>query len=557
MGTEKMTTFTTDLLRSAAVMALFSLTLVLAGCPKGGSGNSGDQDPEDPEGPYRAGVTLIEEGQESGKINYDRAFGQFRSACDIGEEFGRPHAKGCYNGAIAASKLGRHTEAVDLYRRALQADPGFTAAVQNLTVALLSDGKAIDSLPIYEKYLEANPKDADMINNYAGALGEAGRFDEGVSVIQELLFDNPKDTRSQKTLARIYFLAKRYRMSQMASANALRIDEKDADIHNNLGLTWLKEGNEEAAVLEFKKALELDSENLEANMNLGLIAVKAADYQLAAQSFQKVIKQHPGQLEALIGMGIAYRGILEMDSAIEQYDTILAIDKCQETALLNKGIVQHLFQKKYKEAKKTFSNLQECNSNEPEVAKWLAKVDADIAEEVRAAAELAEIERQFKELEAKAKEKAVVLKAQMARAERVFLKYKDISQDPSWAEVFVSQVEAAQFAIESEDFFFMEEQGQYLDEFMLEYYRYALVDEEGKSIVDKAEWTDGGVIDIPEPAPEEGGAEGGEAAAGAEGGEAAAGAEGGEAAAGAEGAEQDAPAPSAESGNSEPSEESN
>ena len=515
MGTETMTKFTTYSLRLGALLLLSGLTLSLVGCPKTGSSNSGDQDPEDPGAPYRAGVELIEDGRSSGKINYERAFTQFRSACDIGEEFNKPHAKGCYNAAIAVSKLGRHEEAVSLYRRALDADPGFSAAVQNLTVALLSAGKAMDSLPIYEKYLEANPKDADMINNYAGALGEAGRFDEGVEVIQQLLFENPKDTRSQKTLARIYFLAKRYRMSQMASANALRIDDQDADIHNNLGLTWLKEDNEEAAVLEFKKALELDSDNLEANMNLGLIAVKAADYELAAQSFQKVLKENPGQIEALIGMGIAYRGILEMDSAVEQYDSILAINKCQETALLNKGIVQHLFQKKYKEARKTYAALQSCNEADTTVQDWMARVDADIAEEERVAAELAEMERQLKELEEKAKKKAVVLKAQMARAERVFLKYKEVPQDPSWTEVFVSQIEASQFAIESEDFFFMEEQGQYLDEFMLEYYRYALVDEEGKSIVDKAEWVDGAPIDIPEPAP----AEGGEAAP-AEGSEA-------------------------------------
>ena len=503
MGTEKMTMSISYFLRRAVLPLLSCLTLTLVGCPKGGSSNSGEQDPEDPGAPYRAGVDLIEDGRESGKINYDKAFAQFTAACDLGEEFARPHAKGCYNAAIIASKLGRHDEAVSLYRRALSADPSFSAAVQNLTVALLSAGKAIDSLPIYAKYLDANPKDGGMINNYAGALAEAGRFDEGVEVIQRLLFENPQDTQAQKTLARIYFLAERYRMSQMASANALRIDDQDADIHNNLGLTWLKEGNQEAAVLEFKKALELNPENLEANMNLGLIAVGAADYQLAAQSFQKVISQNPGQIEALIGMGIAYRGILEMDSAIKQYDTILGIDKCQESALLNKGIVQHLFQKKYKEARKTYNALQACNESDTSVQTWLAKVDDDISEEDRIATELAEMERQLKELEEKAKIKAVDLKAQMARAERVFLKYKDIPQDPSWTEVFVSQVEAAQFAIESEDFFFMEEQGQYLDEFMLEYYRFALVDEEGKSIVDKGEWTGNAPIDIPEPTPEQ------------------------------------------------------
>ncbi len=553
-----MTTPKPNKLRSVTLLLLAGLALVLQGCPKGGSSNSGEQDPEDPEGSFRAGVELVTEGRESGKIDYERAFTQFSTACDIGEEFDKPHARGCYNAALASSKLGRYDAAIDLYRRALSADSGFTAAVQNLTVALLSAGKAMDSLPIYESYLKANPKDADMINNYAGALGEAGRYDEAVEVIQKLLFDNPEDTRAQKTLARIYFLAERYRMSQMASANALRIDEKDADIHNNLGLTWLKEDNEEAAVLEFKKALELDPENLEANMNLGLIAVKAADYQLAAKSFQKVLTQYPGQIEALIGMGIAYRGILEMDSAIEQYDKILGIQKCQETALLNKGIVQHLFQKKYKDARKTYATLKSCNEANSDVEQWLARVDADITEEERVAAELAEMERQLKELEEKAKKKAVELKAQIARAERVFLKYKEVSQDPSWAEVLISQLEASQFAIESEDFFFMEEQGQYLDEFMLEYYRYALVDEEGKSLVDQEEWTSGAEIEIPEPevtAEGEAAPAADETAAGD--GQAASGAEAPAEQAPAEQAPAEGPSSNEDSGNSDGGEQSN
>ena len=65
------------------------------------------------------------------------------------------------------------------------------------------------------------------------------------------------------------------------------------------------------------------------------------------------------------------------------------------------------------------------------------------------------------------------------------------------------QIEATNYAIESEDFFFMEEQAQYLDEFMVAYYQYALVDEEGKPIVDAEEWTSRSAIEIPEPVMEE------------------------------------------------------
>ncbi len=513
-----MTPTTRHFFRRLSLLGLLSATvLALAGCPKGGSNKSGDVDPNDPEPPYREGRAIIDEGREAGKIDYKKAFERFDNSCRIGWEVGDPHARACYNAGVAASHLGRKEQAASLFQKARQAEPGFKEAVQNLAVALLAAGKAADALPLFDEYFQANPKDVAMLNNYAGILGEAGRYDEGVEVVQRILFAEPKNTDAYKTLARIYFLQGNFRMSQMASANALKLDKDDADIHNNIGLTFLQEDKEAEAVIAFKEALKLDEDNIEANMNLGLIAVKSADYQLAAKLFQAVLKQQPGQDEARIGMGVAYRGILEMDSAIEQYDRILANSKCNTTALLNKGIVLHLFEKKYKEARKTYETIEKCDPGSTLAASWVNRVGEDIAEEERVEAELAEMERQMAELEAKAKTKRVALENEVVRAQKVFEKYKEVKQDPSWAEQLLIQLDATAFAIESEDYFFMEEQGQYLDEFMSSYYEYALVDEEGKPIADLEEWMGRSEIVLPEPeAPE--GAEGAE---GAEDGEAA------------------------------------
>ena len=495
--------------RAALIAAVIVLVLPLGGntaCVPGG--NTRDPDaPPDPGEIYQEGLDLKAQGEESGSVAWDKVYEKFAEACEVGfrEDVNSPLVKACFNAGVVADKLGRPGAATGHYKRALEVDPGFKPAVQNLTVSLLTDGKATDALPIYEEYLAKNPGDVDMINNYAGALAEAGQYDKGVEAIQGLLFKDPKNTRAYKTLARVYFLAGMYRMSQMASANALKLDPDDADIHNNIGLTFLKEGKDAEAVVAFKEALKLDEDNLEANMNLGLLAVDAADYQTAAQSFQKVLVQFQGNADARIGMAVAYRGSLEFDSAIEQYDQILVNDKCHELALLNKALVQFLFQDEYKKALGTYGDYSRCHPDE-DISELTAKVQYEIDEEVRVAAELAELERQLAELEQKAKEKKVVLEKEIQRGIKVFEKYAEVEQDPSWVEVFVMQVEGTQFAIESEDFFFMEEAHQYLEEFMVTYYTDALE-------LDPEEWTSRGEIVIEVPVEE--GAEG-EAAEGAE-----------------------------------------
>jgi tetratricopeptide (TPR) repeat protein len=456
-----------------SLLGVFAFSLLLqAGCPKNGNtNNNGEEEgPPDPEIAFQDGIKVLDAG---GTVDYERALKAFAASCQQGGEQGKPHSKACFNAGLSAARLGRFDQAETHYRAALKGDPGFKAAVQNLTVALLQAGKSVDSLPIYEDYLKKNPKDWEMVNNYAGALGEAGRYPEAVSQIQAMLFEDPKNTRAYKTLARIYFLQGNYRMSQLASANALKLAPDDADIHNNIGLSFLKEGKEADAVIAFKEALKLDEGNLEANMNLGLIAVKFADYALAAQCFNRVLAKFPGNAEARVGIAVAHRGAVEMEEAIAEYDAILQNDKCNELALINKGIVQTLFLKKHKEALATFETYSQCPGAK-DVAERVARVKADIAEEERVAAEQKRMEEELRLLEEKAKRLAVDMKGDIERARLVFEKYKAVEQDPSWRDVLEMQIEALQFAIESESPQYMEEQRQYMDEFMVQYYKDAL-----------------------------------------------------------------------------------
>ena len=115
-------------------------------------------------------------------------------------------------------------------------------------------------------------------------------------------------------------------------------------------------------------------------------------------------------------------------------------------ALKNKAMVQFLFQKKNKDALKTYDQHSSCHPDE-DITSLTAKVQEQIDEQERMQRELEELERQMAELERKAKEKAAYLKVEAERGIKVFQKYAEIEQDPSWAQVFGDYLGNVQFAI--------------------------------------------------------------------------------------------------------------
>jgi tetratricopeptide (TPR) repeat protein len=464
--------------RLCAVLALAGFMSVGCEPKKDPKNNTADPDaPPDPEVGYKEGLAAL----SAAKVDFAKAANAFANACQQAKDQGKQHPKACFNAGIATFRLGKLDDSERFYRMAIDADPAFKPAVQNLTVALLQARKAQDALPIFESFLKASPKDAEMRNNYAAALAEAGQKDAAVQQVRSLLFDDPKNTRAYKTLARIYFLSGDYLMSQMASGNALKLDPNDSDIHNNIGLAFLKQGREADAIVAFKEALKLNPENLEANMNLGILAVRSADYALAAASFNKVLEKFPGNAEARVGLAIAYRGTADGDAALAEYAKILQNDKCNQLALYNRATVLHLFPKQGNDKKaalegavKAYEEYARCHGMD-KVGPQIDRANKDIADYLEERRQQEELERQMRELEEKTKVVTKELGEMLARAQRVWDKYKGTKKyDPSWDEEFGAQFEYGQMAIESEDYFTISEQKKYLDEYIQNYYKLAL-----------------------------------------------------------------------------------
>lgn len=113
------------------------------------------------------------------------------------------------NLAMALSRQGKHAEAVEFYRRAIDRRPDDGATLTDFATSLAELGRMDEAFAAFLTALEIQPVFARTHLNYAVALARAGRFDEAIVQGKKAVELQPGDTSTLLTLARIQSLAGR------------------------------------------------------------------------------------------------------------------------------------------------------------------------------------------------------------------------------------------------------------------------------------------------------------------------------------------------------------
>jgi tetratricopeptide (TPR) repeat protein len=91
----------------------------------------------------------------------------------------------------AASAQGRVSEAVDLYREALEGDPGLGLARRGLAEALGLQGRTEEAIAQYREYLTGNPEDAEALTAVGQLYLSGGRTGEAKTALEQALRLDP------------------------------------------------------------------------------------------------------------------------------------------------------------------------------------------------------------------------------------------------------------------------------------------------------------------------------------------------------------------------------
>jgi serine/threonine protein kinase/tetratricopeptide (TPR) repeat protein len=235
--------------------------------------------------------------QGQGALNdrsYDQAVGLFQKAVDADPGFALARAK------LALAHLRSYLltkDQVSLAKGDAEANRAAEAGVTPdvlLVQALIRDatGDADRAIALFHQYQRAEPNDVEAYGLLAGVLNKAGRTQEAEATMQQAIRLRPGYWPTYERLGVFYLEQRQYEKSVHSFQTGIAIAPSVAALHYNLGAVYFTEDRWREAGAEFEKSLAIRPNAL-AYSNLGTVRFFEGKYQEAADQFQHATKLQP------------------------------------------------------------------------------------------------------------------------------------------------------------------------------------------------------------------------------------------------------------------------
>ncbi len=168
---------------------------------------------------------------------------------------------------------GRPAEAAARFEQALQEDPTYAGACNNLGVACERLGRA-DAQAHFERAVQLQPDFVPARFNLARLLMQMGRVAESVSQLQHTIRIDPNHVGALNMLGMALGRRQKFAEARSYLERAVRLDPNHAEARSNLGAAYAGLGLLQEAIVQFEAALRIDPQDPGALENLK--RVKAA-----------------------------------------------------------------------------------------------------------------------------------------------------------------------------------------------------------------------------------------------------------------------------------------
>ncbi len=287
-------------------------------------------------------------------------------------EINNHYAPAINNLANVKRKSGDHKEAVNLFKRALQADPQLIQAYSGAAASFLVLGDleqaeyfATEAIKInalapgineilgiifqnrrnsqqavnsYQKELAINPQSNISLINLSLLLLQQGEVAEAIVLLERAAATNPSEQCSL-LLAQAYQSVGKLKKAIIEYKKVDIIKTQNKIIPFNLGLCLLNTGSNIDAIEAFKIAIKLDESFLPAWEKLGCSLIAEGRHQEALAATQKVLDLNPKNLFALTNLCIIYKNLGNLDEALSSNLKLLELKPDNPDALIHLGCI--------------------------------------------------------------------------------------------------------------------------------------------------------------------------------------------------------------------------
>lgn len=262
-----------------------------------------------------------------------------------------------YNLGFALADQDKLDEAISHYSRALQIDPDFWEAHNNLGNALVAvQGPTDEAIGHFIKAIQLRPRYVPVYNNLGPALIQMGKIDEALVHLQKALQIDPDIADTHFNLGIALLGKRRIEDAIVHFGEALRIKPSMPEAHVNLGTALINKGEIDAAITHFREALRLEPGHAEAqdNLNKALAIVRELDAAIA--DIKASLKLYPQDSGLHYNLGILYQRKGKLDAAIDEYQQALSIEP-EFIEALNNLALTYMIQNENDKALALFNKL--------------------------------------------------------------------------------------------------------------------------------------------------------------------------------------------------------
>lgn len=244
--------------------------------------------------------------------------------------------------ALATATVLRNrvwAEPVTFWADVVDKSPQNYRALNNLGLALSSEGRAREALPYFQEAVRIRPNDSIILSSYGSALNSLGQFDQAIDVLRHAVAVNPEQTTAHYHLGVALVGKGRYGEAVDHLKRALDRRSNDPSANYYYGLAAARLGRFDEAEAHFKRVLDKQPENAEVLYNLGAIEFRQGRLDKAAEHFEALLRVRPDNAGAQFSLGLIATHKGRTDEAVRHYEEGLRLDPGNAEAHNNLGVV--------------------------------------------------------------------------------------------------------------------------------------------------------------------------------------------------------------------------
>jgi len=219
----------------------------------------------------------------------------------------------------------KHVEAAELFKKAIEVNPGSGVAHFNLATALSESGNDTGSLPHHAQAVKLSPDDQDAWVNYGRSLSNLKRYDGAL-----ICYENALDINPNHAVALInqgVLLAELGRNAEALPCfeKALVVDPSHLAVLANIGNTLRNLQRFDEALAYYDRAIELDTENADAWFGKGDSLSNLKRYVEALTQYDHVIQLEPDNVDAWYKKANILSNLKRYDEAVAHFDQAIRL----------------------------------------------------------------------------------------------------------------------------------------------------------------------------------------------------------------------------------------